>query len=249
MSVATEIERLQQAKADLKIAIEAKGVTVPSSALIDDYADLVEQISGGGEDYVQSGLIFHLDGSNATTSQWVDKAQGITFNMANVVLANGGVVFNGSSSKGTSSVPLYNASYLCGTIEVVISTNSPSTTQFVLDPGNTFSMAYGLLSGRALCFMSGPGSSTTQNSAIIGSGVFVQTVVKSSLNYINGSPSSFGAADAWSKNNSYITIGCRNNNSSYFNGTIYQIRVYARELTVSEILHNHTIDIAKYNIQ
>ena len=48
MSIATEITRLQTAKADIKSAIEAKGVTVPASALLDDYADLVESIPSGG---------------------------------------------------------------------------------------------------------------------------------------------------------------------------------------------------------
>jgi len=47
MSIATEITRIQQAKADIKTAIEAKGVTVPSSATIDTYDDYVSQISGG----------------------------------------------------------------------------------------------------------------------------------------------------------------------------------------------------------
>jgi len=50
MSIATEITRIQQAKADIKTAIEAKGVTVPSSATIDTYDDYVSQISGGGAD-------------------------------------------------------------------------------------------------------------------------------------------------------------------------------------------------------
>lgn len=48
MSIATEITRLQTAKSDIKTAIEAKGVTVPSSATIDTYDDYVSQISGGG---------------------------------------------------------------------------------------------------------------------------------------------------------------------------------------------------------
>lgn len=47
-SIASEILRLQTAKADLKTAIEAKGVTVPSSATIDTYDDYIAQISGGG---------------------------------------------------------------------------------------------------------------------------------------------------------------------------------------------------------
>ena len=50
MSVATEITRIQGAKADLKTSIESKGVTVPSSALIDEYADYVDAIQTGGGD-------------------------------------------------------------------------------------------------------------------------------------------------------------------------------------------------------
>lgn len=45
MSIASEITRLQTAKADLKAEIEAKGVTVPSATKLGGYADLVEQIS------------------------------------------------------------------------------------------------------------------------------------------------------------------------------------------------------------
>lgn len=48
MSIATEISRLQAAKADIKAAIEAKGVTVPAAAKLDTYDDYVAQISGGG---------------------------------------------------------------------------------------------------------------------------------------------------------------------------------------------------------
>lgn len=48
MSVNSEIERLQTAKADLKTAIENKGITVPSNTKLDGYADLVDSISGGG---------------------------------------------------------------------------------------------------------------------------------------------------------------------------------------------------------
>ncbi len=46
MSIASEISRLQTAKADIKDAIEAKGVTVPSSAKLDTYDDYVAQIPG-----------------------------------------------------------------------------------------------------------------------------------------------------------------------------------------------------------
>ena len=47
-TIAENLSRIQSAKADIKSAIEAKGVTVPSSATIDTYDDYISQISGGG---------------------------------------------------------------------------------------------------------------------------------------------------------------------------------------------------------
>ena len=47
-TIAENLSRIQSAKADIKTAIEAKGVTVPSSATIDTYSTYVSQISGGG---------------------------------------------------------------------------------------------------------------------------------------------------------------------------------------------------------
>lgn len=47
-TIAQELTRIQTAKSDLKTSIENKGVSVPSNTLIDDYADYVDQITGGG---------------------------------------------------------------------------------------------------------------------------------------------------------------------------------------------------------
>lgn len=44
MSIATEITRLQTAKADLKTALEAKGATIPSETTLDGYPDIVDDI-------------------------------------------------------------------------------------------------------------------------------------------------------------------------------------------------------------
>lgn len=48
MSIETEIQRLQNAKADIKTAIEEKGVEV-GDGLIDTYAEKIGQISSGGD--------------------------------------------------------------------------------------------------------------------------------------------------------------------------------------------------------
>lgn len=55
MAISDEITRLQTAKADLKTAIEGKGVAVPSSTKLDGYADLVDSIQqgGGGENMIK----------------------------------------------------------------------------------------------------------------------------------------------------------------------------------------------------
>lgn len=57
MSIASEISRLQTAKADLKTAIEGKGVTVPAATTLDGYADLVDEIEQGGG----GGLVYEKD--------------------------------------------------------------------------------------------------------------------------------------------------------------------------------------------
>ena len=48
MSVASEIDRIEQAKEDIKSEIAAKGVSVPSNAKIDDLAQYVAAIPTGG---------------------------------------------------------------------------------------------------------------------------------------------------------------------------------------------------------
>ena len=48
MSIATEITRLQNAKASIKSSIENKGVSVSPSATLDGYSILIDAISSGG---------------------------------------------------------------------------------------------------------------------------------------------------------------------------------------------------------
>ena len=63
MAISDEIARLQQAKADLKTAIENKGVTVPSNATLDDYPDLVDSIVTGGGSSSSDGWAYYYASS------------------------------------------------------------------------------------------------------------------------------------------------------------------------------------------
>lgn len=67
MSIATEITRLQNAKADIKTAIESRGVTVPSSAKLDVYDDYILQLGGSLIAY-DSTNSFSTDANNITVN-------------------------------------------------------------------------------------------------------------------------------------------------------------------------------------
>lgn len=77
MTIASEITRLQGAKANLKTSIEAKGVTVPSSATIDTYSGYVDQIqtsssivNGVIESYLASTSTVAADTFVEFVNQW-----------------------------------------------------------------------------------------------------------------------------------------------------------------------------------
>lgn len=58
MSIATEITRLQNAKASIKTSIENKGVEVPSATTLDEYSELIDSIPTGGGDIDWSAIGF-----------------------------------------------------------------------------------------------------------------------------------------------------------------------------------------------
>lgn len=94
MAISDEISRLQTAKADLKTAIEGKGVTVPSSAKLDAYPALVESIQagGGGDDS------WYLISSPNNTCYMYVKTNDTTWTMGtpysiNLFVSNAGVYF------------------------------------------------------------------------------------------------------------------------------------------------------------
>lgn len=83
MSIASEITRLQTAKADLKTAIEGKGVTVSSSAKLDAYPALVESIQAGGGSGGDDWLYISIDGSVGMVNM---RNVGITWDSAKINL-------------------------------------------------------------------------------------------------------------------------------------------------------------------
>lgn len=80
MSIASELNRLLQAKSDLATAITNKGVTVPANATLDDYAALVDSIQtggGGGSTLPYDAEVEWLGGDRAPYIDTGMKASGI----------------------------------------------------------------------------------------------------------------------------------------------------------------------------
>ena len=81
MSIANEITRLQNAKANIKTAIENKGVTV-GDGTIDTYAEKIGEISGGGT--VQNPLEYALTISGVYQNTVFPDGYELTLNLPNI---------------------------------------------------------------------------------------------------------------------------------------------------------------------
>jgi len=81
MSIASEIQRLQNDSSAIASAIATKGVTVPSGSGFDDYAGLIGQISGGGSVLPYTPLEYiQTDGTAYINSKVIAK-EPIAFDM------------------------------------------------------------------------------------------------------------------------------------------------------------------------
>lgn len=110
MSIASEITRLQNAKASIKTSIEAKGVTVPSSAKLDTYSSYVDQIQTGGgtskisdliEGSITSMTASDFDGATSIRASGFEGCTNLTsVTMPNTItsMASGGYQFQNCTS-------------------------------------------------------------------------------------------------------------------------------------------------------
>ena len=113
MSIASELNRLLQAKSDLATSIENKGVTVPSATTIDGYAALVDQIQQGTPlpydaevTYLEStGTQFINSGVNATATLTTEIKFSLVsgFTLGNTSFLFG--IYNDSPSRYSVAIP------------------------------------------------------------------------------------------------------------------------------------------------
>lgn len=104
MAISDELTRIQTAKADIKASIEAKGVTVPSDALIDQYADYVDEISGGGtKNYIVEGAEY--DPTATYRGAFMPATQIVSADIPSGFTSIGNSAFNGYIRLKTFTIP------------------------------------------------------------------------------------------------------------------------------------------------
>lgn len=122
MSVQSEITRLQNAKAAIKVAIEGKGVTVPDGTLLDGMAALIDGIEAGG------------GGSGGLPSPFTNITTG-TFTLESLSYANAYTITH-SLGKAPKLFAVYHdesGSFPGGAIDYVLYMDNSNT--YFSDPG------------------------------------------------------------------------------------------------------------------
>lgn len=79
MSIATEVSRLQDAKAAIKAAIEGKGVTVPDGTLLDGMASLIAAIEAGVGAKIATGTAVPANDKGITIEHGLGEVPNVFF--------------------------------------------------------------------------------------------------------------------------------------------------------------------------
>lgn len=214
-------------------------------------------------DYITDGLIAKFDGYDASTTYWGDTYNslfGISLNSVSKTSDGMGVIFNGGGCSAANPADYSNdaATINSGTIEVVYKVDDMPSAYMVLVKGYTANNGD---KGKMAFWIDGNGyvrndfytAKEVNNSISNYLGRTITQSVNATLNYVNGislGKEELATSTASPGATSQPAIGCFRTSAVYapFTGTIYQVRIYNRELTAAEIQHNQKIDMIRYNI-
>ena len=127
MSIASEIERLQNAKSALKTAIEGKGVSVPAATKLDGYSALVDSIE-------QGGAAIDLESIARGMLDFVTQFElpaGFEVNPMEYALANRKCVGEVKIMSGRTAIKMY-ALFNCTASSVIIPSSVGSVSKYAL---------------------------------------------------------------------------------------------------------------------
>lgn len=194
--------------------------------------------------YISDGLVFHLDGADATDTTWVDRIGGNTFTN------DGSATHDGKGVRGTYSSPTaFGVRRDVGTIEVcgeIVSSwgGADKNVLVVRDKDNVYGLNYILKPHE-----SPPYAHISSRNAItaprayrsVGLGKFTHSLNKE-RHVFNGTLGTLGG-------NTYNTTNAAKSFVGVNKMRIYQVRIYNRLLTEAEMKYNQEQDRKKYGIQ
>lgn len=238
-----------------KVYLGATEVTKAYLGSVEVYSSAPEPLP----EYISDGLVLWLDGKvkGSTTDAWTDlvngvvftkKAGGVTFNSDNVQFGNNA----NNALHNTSSYVFTNSS--TGTIEVCYRDVPTSTSEV-----HTIFYSYGNV-GYSICFQFYKGkiiwSVGNGSQKYFGKWTAGSTGTYSISNaraYQNGTNVGFMTTKDYISRSAVAAIvgGSGRGASTYYdclNGKIHSIRVYNRQLTEEEVLHNQAIDNTRFNL-
>ena len=218
------------------------------------------------DDYIQDGLVFHLDGINKgnVENQWTDLINGVAFPNHGATPEENGFLFNGSGWLGVkdeSGAEDLDFDPSIITIEAAYRDDSAADVGFAIctfgkqtsktgKPALLMNNAY---NSKYINGMYLQGTENVWADPLIDGAVAAHTIsVSAARAFDNANQLSSLGVNHWSTNKGGRFVGATNNANSvmagYDNGKIFSIRVYNRQLSETEIRHNQRVDNQRFNL-
>lgn len=213
-------------------------------------------------DYVSNGLVLNLDGTDrgGTSGHWIDKVEGYDFTLGSgATEKSNGVQFDAANEWGTcndATLLSLLPSYTEGTIEIVFTSLSgfSNTLRTLVKPSESGKIGAAIATqGTKFCY--GVDSSSSELARTL-----VSAVSDPSLHIISAnaarlvqnqtvSTAAVTTANVLPNRLSALLVGgatVLGSNDTFAMAVIHSVRIYDRQLSESEMLHNQALDLAKY---
>lgn len=214
------------------------------------------------DDYISDGLVLNLDGTDrgGTSGHWVDKVEGYDFTLGSgATEQSNGVQFDAANEWGTcndATLLSLLPSYTEGTIEIVFTSLSgfSNTLRTLVKPSESGKIGAAIATqGTKFCY--GVDSSSSELARTL-----VSAVSDPSLHIISAnaarlvqnqtvSTAAVTTANVLPNRLSALAVGgaaVAGSSDTWAMAVIHSVRIYDRQLSESEMLHNQALDLAKY---
>lgn len=205
-------------------------------------------------DYVQNGLILHLDGKKKGGGSTWDSVVGTAqYTNYNAIFNSDHVYFDGVNSYLRGATPSSNntPARTAGTIEIVYENENLGTSASHIFVPRAVSKIGANVSAAGNFWYAYDNTSRRSYYGMVSTLAKASISVSSARGYENGIAMDYTSWKDYAigVNASYNYIGRRQSTTTgMFKGKIYSIRIYNRQLTEAEVLQNLSVDNLRFNL-